>query len=229
MNTGEKMVRSQNGLVTTIAAGLRGKIQYALEGSVFVAGAADQWLRAEMRMVRTAGQTEEYCTSVEDTGGVYVVPAFAGLGAPYWDQYARGAIVGLTRGVNRDHIIRAALESLAYQTADVIRSMEADAGIPLSTLKADGGASANNFIMQFQADIVGAPVKRPACVETTALGAAYLAGLAVGYWPDKDAVLENWRTDRVFEARMEEGKRRQKMQGWQKAVKASFGWAREDT
>ena len=229
MNTGAKPVFSKNGLVTTIAWGLDGKVTYALEGSVFVAGAAIQWLRDEMKLIASASESEEAALRVEDTAGCYVIPAFTGLGAPYWDQYARGAIVGLTRGVNRDHIIRAALESLAYQTADVIRSMEADAGIPLSTLKADGGASANNFIMQFQADIVGAPVKRPACVETTALGAAYLAGLAVGYWPDKDAVLENWRTDRVFEARMEEGKRRQKMQGWQKAVKASFGWAREDT
>lgn len=229
MNTGAKPVFSQNGLVTTIAWGLDGKVTYALEGSVFVAGAAIQWLRDEMKLIASASESEEAALRVEDTAGCYVIPAFTGLGAPYWDQYARGAIVGLTRGVNRDHIIRAALESLAYQTADVIRSMEADAGIPLSTLKVDGGASANNFIMQFQADIVGAPVKRPACVETTALGAAYLAGLAVGYWPDKDAVLENWRTDRVFEARMEEGKRRQKMQGWQKAVKASFGWAREDT
>lgn len=226
MNTGEKPVSSKNGLVTTIAWGLDGKITYALEGSVFVAGAVIQWLRDELRLIDSAPASEEAALRVSDTAGCYVVPAFTGLGAPYWDQYARGIIVGLTRGVNRDHIIRAALESLAYQTNDVIGAMEADSGIPLRDLKVDGGASANNFIMQFQADITGAPVKRPACVETTALGAAYLAGLTVGYWKDQEDIRKNWRIDRCFEPRMEEHERSDKVRGWKKAVGYAFGWAK---
>lgn len=226
MNTGEKPVSSKNGLVTTIAWGLDGKITYALEGSVFVAGAVIQWLRDELRLIDSAPASEEAALRVSDTAGCYVVPAFTGLGAPYWDQYARGIIVGLTRGVNRDHIIRAALESLAYQTNDVIGAMEADSGIPLRDLKVDGGASANNFIMQFQADITGAPVKRPACVETTALGAAYLAGLTVGYWKDQEDIRKNWRIDRCFEPRMEEHERSDKVKGWKKAVGCAFGWAK---
>lgn len=226
MNTGEKPVFSKNGLVTTIAWGLDGKITYALEGSVFVAGAVIQWLRDELRLIDSAPASEEAALRVPDTAGCYVVPAFTGLGAPYWDQYARGIIVGLTRGVNRDHIIRAALESLAYQTNDVIGAMEADSGISLRDLKVDGGASANNFIMQFQADITGAPVKRPACVETTALGAAYLAGLTVGYWKDQEDIRKNWQIDRCFEPRMEEHERAYKVQGWKKAVGCAFGWAK---
>ncbi len=227
MNTGEQPVYSSNGLVTTIAWGLDGKVTYALEGSVFVAGAAIQWLRDEMKLIHSAPESEQAANRVPDTAGCYVVPAFTGLGAPYWDQYARGTIVGLTRGVNRDHVIRATLESLAYQVHDVIEAMEADAGISLSTLKVDGGASANNFIMQFQADIAGAPVKRPACVETTALGAAYLAGLAVGYWSGKEDVLKNWQIDKIFEPKMEEELRKKKVKGWKKAVSYAFSWAKE--
>lgn len=227
MNTGEHPVYSKNGLVTTIAWGLDGKVTYALEGSVFVAGAAIQWLRDEMKLIDSAPASEQAAQRVSDTAGCYVVPAFTGLGAPYWDQYARGTIVGLTRGVNRDHIIRATLESLAYQTNDVIAVMEADSGIALSALKVDGGASANHFIMQFQADITGAPVKRPACVETTALGAAYLAGLAVGYWSDKEDVLKNWQIDRIFEPEMEEALRQKNIRGWKKAVTCAFDWAKE--
>ncbi len=226
MNTGEKPVSSKNGLVTTIAWGLDGKITYALEGSVFAAGAVIQWLRDELRLIDSAPASEEAALRVKDTAGCYVVPAFTGLGAPYWDQYARGIIVGLTRGVNREHIIRAALESLAYQTNDVIGAMEADSGIPLRDLKVDGGASANNFIMQFQADITGSPVKRPACVETTALGAAYLAGLTVGYWKDQEDIRKNWQMDRCFEPQMEEKERTEKVQGWKKAVGCAFGWAK---
>lgn len=227
MNTGEHPVYSKNGLVTTIAWSLDGKVTYALEGSVFVAGAAIQWLRDEMKLIDSAPASEQAAQRVSDTAGCYVVPAFTGLGAPYWDQYARGTIVGLTRGVNRDHIIRATLESLAYQTNDVIAAMEADSGIALSALKVDGGASANHFIMQFQADITGAPVKRPACVETTALGAAYLAGLAVGYWSDKEDVLKNWQIDRIFEPEMEEALRQKNIRGWKKAVTCAFDWAKE--
>lgn len=226
MNTGEKPVSSKNGLVTTIAWGIDGKITYALEGSVFVAGAVIQWLRDELRLIDSAPASEEAALRVKDTAGCYVVPAFTGLGAPYWDQYARGIIVGLTRGVNRDHMIRAALESLAYQTNDVIGAMEADSGIPLRDLKVDGGASANNFIMQFQADITGSPVKRPACVETTALGAAYLAGLTVGYWKDQEDIRKNWQIDRCFEPQMEEKERADKVKGWKKAVGCAFGWAK---
>ena len=227
MNTGEKPVFSENGLITTIAWGLDGKVNYALEGSIFVAGAAIQWLRDEMRLVDSSPDSEYMASKVKDTNGCYVVPAFTGLGAPYWDQYARGTIVGITRGVNKCHIIRATLESLAYQTNDVLKAMEADSKIKLSTLKVDGGASANNFLMQFQSDILNTKVRRPRCVETTAMGAAYLAGLAVGYWKDKEDVIKNWNVDREFEPAMEEAERNAKIEGWKKAVKCSFGWAKE--
>lgn len=226
MNTGEKPVFSDNGLVTTIAWGLDGKVNYALEGSIFVAGAAIQWLRDEMRLIDSAEDSEYMARKVEDTNGCYVVPAFTGLGAPHWDQYARGTIVGITRGVNKYHIIRATLESLAYQTNDVLKAMEADSGITLSALKVDGGASANDFLMQTQSDIIGSPVERPECVETTAMGAAYLAGLAVGYWKNKEEVIRNWRIDRKFEPSIEEEVRLEKVKGWNKAVKYSYGWAK---
>ena len=228
MNTGEKPVFSNNGLVTTIAWGLEGKVNYALEGSIFVAGAAIQWLRDEMRFIDSSAESEMMAMQVEDTNGCYVVPAFTGLGAPHWDQYARGTIVGLTRGVNKYHIIRATLESIAYQVNDVIRAMEADSGIELSALKVDGGASANTFLMQTQADIINAPVNRPSCVETTAMGAAYLAGLAVGYWLNKEDVIRNWTIDRVFEPNIDEAKRSEMIKGWNKAVKYAYGWAKED-
>ena len=198
MNTGTKPVFSDNGLITTIAWGLNGEVNYALEGSIFVAGAAIQWLRDEMRLVDSSPDSEYMAKKVKDTNGCYVVPAFTGLGAPHWDQYARGTIVGITRGVNKYHVIRATLESLAYQTYDVLKAMEADSGIKLSALKVDGGASANNFLMQFQSDILNTEVRRPRCVETTAMGAAYLAGLAVGYWKDKNDVINNWNIDREF-------------------------------
>ena len=227
MNTGEKPVYSKNGLVTTIAWGLDGKVNYALEGSIFVAGAAIQWLRDEMRLVDSSQDSEYMAKKVKDTNGCYVVPAFTGLGAPHWDQYARGTIVGITRGVNKYHIIRATLESLAFQVNDVINAMQADSGITLSTLKVDGGASANNFLMQFQSDIMGAPVHRPVCVETTAMGAAYLAGLAVGYWESKEAVVKNWQIDKVFRPDMAEAERTKLVNGWNKAVKCSYGWAKE--
>lgn len=225
MNTGEKPVFSDNGLVTTIAWGLDGKVNYALEGSIFVAGAAIQWLRDEMRLIDSAEDSEYMALKVEDTNGCYVVPAFTGLGAPHWDQYARGTIVGITRGVNKYHIIRATLESLAYQTQDVLKAMEADSGISLTSLKVDGGASANNFLMQTQADLIGAPVERPKCVETTAMGAAYLAGLAVGYWKSREDVTKNWSIDRVFRPSVSEEVRLLKIKGWEKAVKYSYGWA----
>ncbi|MFW5651980.1 MAG: glycerol kinase GlpK [Acetivibrio ethanolgignens] len=228
MNTGEKPVYSKNGLVTTIAWGLDGKVNYALEGSIFVAGAAIQWLRDEMRLIDSAADSEYMAKKVKDTNGCYVVPAFTGLGAPHWDQYARGTIVGITRGVNKYHIIRATLESLAYQVNDVIKAMQADSGIDLTSLKVDGGASANNFLMQFQADIIAAPVKRPMCVETTAMGAAYLAGLAVGYWTGKEDVKKNWQIDQVFEVKLPEEERLKKLKGWNRAVKYSYGWAKED-
>ncbi|MBS4931014.1 MAG: glycerol kinase GlpK [Clostridiales bacterium] len=226
MNTGEMPVLSKNDLVTTIAWGLDGKVYYALEGSIFVAGAAIQWLRDELRIIDTAPDSEYMATKVKDTNGCYVVPAFTGLGAPYWDQYARGTIVGITRGVNKYHIIRATLESLAYQTNDVLKAMQNDAGITLSSLKVDGGACANNFLMQFQADIIDAPVKRPICVETTAMGAAYLAGLAVGYWASKEEVVKNWKISKIFEPNMSEERRKELVDGWDKAVKYSFGWAK---
>ena len=228
MNTGEKPVFSENGLVTTIAWGLDGKVYYALEGSIFVAGAAIQWLRDEMRLIDSAMDSEYMARKVSDTNGCYVVPAFTGLGAPHWDQYARGTIVGLTRGVNKYHIIRATLESLAYQVNDVLNAMEADSEIPLSALKVDGGASANDFLMQTQADIINAPVKRPRCIETTAMGAAYLAGLAVGYWKDKEEVVKNWAMDREFTPQIEEEARIKKIKGWEKAVKYAYGWAKDE-
>jgi glycerol kinase len=226
MNTGEMPVDSKNGLLTTIAWGLDGKVNYALEGSIFVAGAAIQWLRDEMRLVDSSPDSEYMATKVKDTNGCYVVPAFTGLGAPHWDQYARGTIVGITRGVNKYHIIRATLESLAYQVHDVLKAMEADSGINLAALKVDGGASANNFLMQFQSDMLGADVNRPKCVETTAMGAAYLAGLAVGYWKSKEDVVANWGIDRVFSNQATEEEREEKISGWTKAVKCSYGWAK---
>lgn len=228
MNTGEKPVYSKNGLVTTIAWGLDGKVNYALEGSIFVAGAAIQWLRDEMRLVDSSPDSEYMAKKVKDTNGCYVVPAFTGLGAPHWDQYARGTIVGITRGVNKCHIIRATLESLAYQTNDVLQAMRADSGINLATLKVDGGACANNLLMQIQSDIINAPVHRPKCVETTAMGAAYLAGLAVGYWSNKEDVMKNWAIDRIFNPEIEEEERKERIKGWNRAVKCSYGWAKED-
>ena len=226
MNIGTNIKYSNNGLVTTIAWGLDGKVEYALEGSVFVAGAAIQWLRDEVRLVEESPDSEFFATKVKDTNGCYVVPAFTGLGAPYWDQYARGCIVGLTRGVNRNHIIRATVESLAYQSADLLFAMEKDSGLQLGALKVDGGACKNNFMMQFQADIINAKVLRPKCVETTAMGAAYLAGLAVGYWASKEDVINNWAIDRTFEPSMAEHERQELLDGWHKAVKCSFGWAK---
>ena len=228
MNTGEQPVFSENGLVTTIAWGLDGKVTYALEGSIFVAGAAIQWLRDDMRLIDSAADSEYMASKVKDTNGCYVVPAFTGLGAPHWDQYARGTIVGITRGVNKYHIIRATLESIAYQVNDVLEAMKADSGIQLSALKVDGGASANYFLMQTQADIINAPVNRPQCVETTAMGAAYLAGLAVGYWQNKEDVIRNWKIDRTFMPSICEEDRQKKIKGWNKAVKYAYGWAKED-
>lgn len=227
MNTGEMPVDSKNGLITTIACGMDGKIDYALEGSIFVAGAAIQWLRDELGLFEKASQSEAMAVSVENTNGCYVVPAFTGLGAPYWDAYARGSIQGLTRGVNKNHIVRATLESLAYQTLDVLKAMEEDSGIHLAALKVDGGACANNFLMRFQADMIHAPVHRPECVETTAMGAAYLAGLAVGYWKDKEEIKQNWKLDKVFQPNMEETVRREKLNGWHKAVRRSLNWEKE--
>ena len=228
MNTGEKPVFSKNGLVTTIAWGLNGKINYALEGSIFVAGAAIQWLRDELRLIDSSQDSEYMARKVNDTNGCYVVPAFTGLGAPYWDQYARGTILGLTRGVNKYHIIRATLESLAFQVNDVLKAMKADSGIEFCSLKVDGGASSNNLLMQMQADIINAPVNRPVCVETTAMGAAYLAGLAVGYWKNKDEVVKNWTIDRTFTPEISDEERLKKINGWNKAVKYSFEWAKDE-
>ena len=225
MNTGTKPVRSENGLVTTIAWGVDGRVEYALEGSVFVAGAAIQWLRDELKLIDSAAQSEEIAAKVEDTNGCYVVPAFTGLGAPHWDAYARGAIVGLTRGVNRNHVVRATLESLAYQTSDVLRAMQEDSGLHLPELKVDGGASANNFLMQFQADMIDTPVLRPACIETTALGAAYLAGLAVGFWANQEEIVANGTTFTKFEPQMEETARQERLRGWDKAVGRALKWA----
>lgn len=223
MNTGEKAIESTKGLLTTIAWGIDGKVEYALEGSVFIAGAAIQWLRDELKMIDNAADSEAYATAVEDTNGVYVVPAFVGLGAPYWDQYARGTIVGLTRGAKKEHLIRATLEALAYQTNDVLKAMQEDSGITLKALKVDGGACANNFLMQFQSDILGVQVDRPEVIETTALGAAYLAGLAVGYWKSKEEVSQNWAISRSFTPAMEEEKRAGLLNGWHTAVRRSAG------
>ena len=228
MNTGEKPVFSKHGLVTTIAWGLDGRVNYALEGSIFVAGAAIQWLRDELKIIDSAADSEYMAGKVKDTNGCYVVPAFTGLGAPHWDQYARGTIVGITRGVNKYHIIRATLESIAYQVNDVLMAMEADSQIKIAALKVDGGASANDFLMQTQADIVNVPVIRPNCVETTAMGAAYLAGLAVGYCPDKEEVMKIWASDGTFKSLIEEADRKKKVKGWNRAVKYAYGWAKED-
>ena len=221
MNTGHTPMQSKNGLLTTIAAGDSDRPEYALEGSVFIAGAVVQWLRDELQLVRNAAETEGAAMSVEDTNGVYLVPAFTGLGAPYWDAYARGTIVGLTRGAKREHIIRAALESIAYQTADVLHAMEQDAGVDIRSLKVDGGASANGFLLQFQSDIMDVTVHRPQCIETTALGAAYLAGLVAGYWKDKEEIRENWSLGASFSADMDEEKRDVLLKGWHKAVKCA--------
>ena len=228
MNTGHEAITSRSGLLTTIAASTSDKVEYALEGSVFGAGAGIQWLRARMRMIKSAPQSQEYAEEVEDTAGVYIVPAFAGMGAPYWNQYARGTVVGLTRGCTKEHFIRATLESIAYQTADVLGAMEKDSGIDLKNLKVDGGASANDFLMQFQSDIVSTQVHRPKCIETTALGAAYLAGLATGYWSSKDEIKENWQIGAVFEPAMEEEKRNTLLKGWHKAVKCAMIWAESE-
>ena len=228
MNTGDTPVISKNGLVTTIAWGLDGQVTYALEGSVFSAGSAVQWLRDEMRLIDSAADSAYMAAKVLDTNGCYIVPAFTGLGAPYWDPYARGTIVGLTRGVNKYHIVRATLESIAYQTADILRAMNADSGITLSALNADGGASANDLLMQMQADTIGAPVQRPRCVESTAMGAAYLAGLAVGYWTGLADVLRNRAIDRVFYPSIGQAERDKRLKGWEKAVKYAFGWAKDE-
>ena len=229
MNTGNKRPESKNGLLTTLAATRKGqKAQYALEGSVFIGGAVIRWLRDEMKLIDSAKDSEYMAQKVKDTNGCYVVPAFTGLGAPYWDQYARGTILGLTRGVNKYHIIRATIESLAYQVNDVLEAMKADSGIELSALKVDGGASSNNLLLQMQADISAAPVDRPICVETTAMGAAYLAGLAVGYWKSREDVINNWAIDRTFTPEISDDERLQKVKLWKKAVKYSFDWAKED-
>ena len=227
MNTGEEIVESRNGLVTSIAVGFDGHVEYALEGSIFVAGAAIQWLRDELNVISSADESQQYAEKVPDTAGGYVVPAFTGLGAPYWSQHARGAIIGITRGFSRAHLIRATLESLAYQTYDIVRAMEKDSGIPITSLKVDGGACANNFLMQFQSDIIGAQVCRPRCIETTALGAAYLAGLAVGYWDSLEDVRNNGAVDRVFDAKMDGDSREKLIHGWHKAVKCAMLWAED--
>lgn len=228
MHTGKQAVRSEHGLLTTIAVNPDGTPGYALEGSVFVAGAAIQWLRDEVQILNSAPESELYCLSVPDTNGVYVVPAFTGLGAPYWDQYARGAVLGLTRGAGKAHLIRATVESLAYQVTDVIHAMEKDSGMKLSSLRVDGGASANNFLMQFQSDLLDAQVVRPSCIETTALGAAYLAGLAAGFWKDAEEIRQNWKQEREFSPSVEPEKREDLLKGWQKAVRCTFQWAKDE-
>lgn len=228
MNTGENRVPSQNGLLTTIAWSYKGKVEYALEGSIFMAGACVQWLRDEMQLITDAKDSEYFAERVSDTGGVYVVPAFAGLGAPHWDMYARGTIVGLTRGSNKNHIIRATLEAIAYQTRDVIEAMQADSGIELAELRVDGGATGNNFLMQFQSDILGVDVVRPVVAETTALGAAYLAGLAVGFWSSRDDIVNNWAMDQKFENSVTEDERNDLYNGWIRAVNCAKAWARQD-
>jgi glycerol kinase len=225
MNTGAQPVSSHSGLLTTIGWSVDGAVEYALEGSVFVAGAAIQWLRDQLGVLGCAGDSEALATSVPDTGGVYFVPAFVGLGAPHWDETARGALVGLTRGTGKAHLARAALESMAYQTADVLRAMEADLGAPLPELRVDGGAAVNNFLAQFQADILGVPVVRSAVVETTALGAAYLAGLAVGYWPNREELAAAWAADRVFKPTMADERRQELVTGWNRAVERAMHWA----
>ena len=225
MNTGDRMFDSKNGLLTTIAASTGGRVQYALEGSVFVGGAVVQWLRDELHLITEAADTEYFARKVPDSAGVYVVPAFTGLGAPYWDMYARGAILGLTRGAGRNHIIRAALESIAYQTGDVLHAMEEDTGIALKELRVDGGASANNFLMQFQADIVGRTIRRPMIRETTALGAAYLAGLATGVWNSLEDIRSQWTLDRLYQPEMDAAERSRLYAGWKKAVGRARAWA----
>ena len=227
MNTGNRPISSQNGLVTTIGWGLHGEVTYALEGSIFVAGAAIQWLRDELRFIDSAADSEYMARKVADTNGCYVVPAFTGLGAPYWDAYARGAILGLTRGTNKNHIIRATLDSIVYQVTDVLHAMEADAGIALGELKADGGAAANSYLLQTQADINGAPVLRPSCVETTALGAAYLAGLAVGYWKDLEEICQYWAADREFVPQISEEARALRLRNWKRAIKCATLWSED--
>jgi glycerol kinase len=228
LNTGEKPVPSQSGLLTTIGWGLGNKITYCLEGSIFITGAAIQWLRDGLGLVASAGETEALASSLRDTGGVYLVPAFVGLGAPYWDPYARGAIVGLTRGSGRAEIVRAALEAAAYQTRDIARAMEADSGITLQELRVDGGMVANNWLLQFQADMLQVPVQRPVVAETTALGAAYLAGLAVGFWSSLDDIARNWALDREFAPNMPAETRQRLYTGWQRAVERARNWARDD-
>ena len=228
MNTGKEPVESKNGLVTTIAVGYEDHVEYALEGSIFVAGAAIQWLRDELKVITNAAESQQYAETVPDTAGAYVVPAFTGIGAPYWNQRARGAVLGVTRGFSRSHLVRATLESLAYQTYDIARAMEQDSGITISELKVDGGACANDFLMQFQADLIGCDVYRPNCIETTALGAAYLAGLAVGYWKDIEDIRRNWGVDRVFTPSMEEQRRKELIRGWHKAVKCALFWADDE-
>ena len=226
-NTGKTPVRSRNGLITTIAWGIGDEVSYALEGSVFISGATIQWLRDEMKLLDNAAESEMMAGKVEDTAGAYIVPAFAGLGAPYWNPYARGAIVGLTRGVNKNHIVRAALESMAYQTKDLISSMEDDMRRSISRFKVDGGASANDFLLQFQADVLDMPVYRPDCIETTSLGAAYLAGLATGYWKNRSDILANWRTDKIYEPNMDSVRREALLRGWKRAVRSVLAWADE--
>ena len=228
MNTGQEMIRSKNGLLTTIAWGIDGRVSYALEGSVFIAGAAIQWLRDELRLVYDSPQSEYYANKIEDNDGVVVVPAFTGLGAPYWDMYARGGIFGLTRGTKREHLVRATLESLAYQSKDVIEAMQEDAKIPLAYLRVDGGASANNFLMQFQADMLNTEVHRPRTLETTSLGAAYLAGLAVGYWKDLDEISEDFSIDRTFKPQMSQEKRDKNYKYWKKAIERAMDWLDKD-
>ena len=227
VNTGETAVESKNGLITTIAWGLEGKVNYALEGSVFVSGATIQWLRDEVKLIENAAQTEEIARSVPDTAGAYIVPAFTGLGAPYWDPYARGAVLGLTRGVNKNHLVRAALESMAYQTYDLMTSMSEDMGHRLRKFKVDGGACANDFLLEFQAGLMDMPLYRPVCIETTSLGAAYLAGLATGYWESTDDIISNWQIDCIFQPDMTKEHREELLEGWHKAVKCTFGWARD--
>ena len=227
MNTGTTPVESRNGLVTTIAVGYEDHVEYALEGSIFVAGAAIQWLRDQLDVLTSASESCQYAASVEDTAGAYVVPAFTGLGAPYWKQHARGCVVGITRGFTRAHLIRATLESLAYQTYDICKAMEQDSGIPITALKVDGGACANDFLMQFQSDILDCDVHRPQCIETTALGAAYLAGLAVGFWNSLDDIRSNWAIDHVFKPKMAEDIRKSRLKGWQKAVQCAIMWGEE--
>ena len=227
MNTGEKMIKSKRGLLTTIAIGINGKVQYALEGSVFVGGAVIQWIRDELKLLNDAADTEYFAKKVKDNGGVYIVPAFTGLGAPHWDMYARGAIFGLTRGANRNHIIRAALESIAYQSRDLIDAMQEDSGCKLTSIKVDGGASRNNLLMQFQADITGSEVVRPIITETTALGAAYLAGLAVGFWNSKEEIATKWAISEKYAPKLDEYAKEKLYKGWKKAVERAGAWEEE--